>query len=1057
MASLVNPSNINGNFPIAGQDNDSQGFRDNFTNIRNNFTFIKQEVEDLQAKAVLKTALSGASLDNNFLGSQLKNPQLKNYSETLYDWGRTSGEIGLDLALGNVHKVYTEGSVKINSVIKNWPATLQYSRILVYITVSSVSHTLELPNNITTDLSSIPGLRNRNGNYIISFTDAGDYVFEFASTDSGTTVFVKELTRGNHIFRDPNFYMAGIGAGLPGSGHVTGYESPSLRLGWGNLIGISSKIDTLKSGIDAFSVNGAVTSYLNFASGDINSANLRSAGFTVARSRTADPGTGDLTETAAQAIVSGDLIGYYNGIALNTNAGGGATYQQMGSVQFYASGEEVSNGLGGNVVIATKRDGVTGLVPAMIVDNKQSVTIFGNLTVEGVTTTVNSTQVEIADRQITLAFGAASTVQANSAGISVASAFANLEYHALDTTIGGGDRWAMNKALSISPTTPSTSSVTGALVVAGGAGISGDLNVGGVFGLTSTTESIAPSTGAFVIGGGVGINKNLNVQGNIAANAVTETTGLLTGALQSHGGLSVSLSAIIGGNLSVTGELEAVSTTNASVRFTGGVGIAKKLIANGAVILGNTVNSTYTMGATGTNYSGALRVHGGAHIAQTLNVGNDAGAGRIVINVPVAETNLIGVLGDTSTGALIVGTAGHLGGISATGNFNLGNNERGTMYILNRSTSQGTSIDGTLTPYTVRAGGEGAMTVLGGANVFGNLFVGQPYDGATGNTLGNIYVQSGTPATSFNTGSIVLANVKLNSGSYSQGGMGIAGNLWVQGNVFLGSLNNNVSNVVVTAITETVNSTTGALVVRGGVGIAANTQIAGNVVISSAIGGDKGSGATSRAGALVIPTGGAYIGGVSYFGSNLVSTSETVGSGAGGSIYTSGGIGIAKNLWVSDTAEATVTAGSGAIYTEGGIKAARQSWFNANVVSQGNVLVQSATGAIGYSVGSGGTATQAVTLGKATAVTVNDPTGLITMAANALASGTSIAFTLTSSAITANDMLIINHESAGTLGGYGFATVCSSGSAVITVRNNTAGSLSEAPVLRYMVLRSANT
>ena len=45
MASLVNPSNINGNFPIAGQDNDSQGFRDNFTNIRNNFTFIKAEVE----------------------------------------------------------------------------------------------------------------------------------------------------------------------------------------------------------------------------------------------------------------------------------------------------------------------------------------------------------------------------------------------------------------------------------------------------------------------------------------------------------------------------------------------------------------------------------------------------------------------------------------------------------------------------------------------------------------------------------------------------------------------------------------------------------------------------------------------------------------------------------------------------------------------------------------------------------------------------------------------------------------------------------------------------
>lgn len=1052
MASLVNPSNINGNFPIAGQDNDSQGFRDNFTNIRNNFTFIKQEVEDLQAKAVLKTALTGASLDNNFLGSQLKNTQLKNYSETLYDWGRTSGEIGLDLALGNVHKVYTDGSVKINSVIKNWPATLQYARVLVYITVSSVAHTLELPNNITTDLSSIPGLRNRNGNYIITFTDAGDYVFEFTSIDSGTTVFVKELSRGNHAFRDPNFYMAGIGAGLPGSGHTTGYENPSLRLGWGNLIGISTKIDTLKSGIDAFSVNGAVTSYLNFASGDIDSANLKSAGFTVSRSRTADPGLGSLTETAAQAIVSGDLIGYFNGIALNTNAGGSVTYQQMASMQVYASGEEVSDGIGGNIILATKRDGLAGLVPAMTIDNTQSVTVHGNLIVEGVTTTVESTVVEIADKQITLAFGSSSTTQANSAGISVASAFANLEYHAADTTVGGSDRWAMNKSLTVSTATASTNSVTGALVVVGGVGIGGDLNVGGTFGLTATTESTAPANGAFVLSGGMGIQKNLNVQGNVAANATTESTSTTTGALQTGGGLGVGKSAVIGGNLTVSGDLDASSTTAASVKIAGGVGIAKKVIANGAVVLGNTVTSTYTMGTTGTNYSGALRVHGGAHVAKTLNVGNDAGEGRIVINVPVAETNLVGVLGDTGTGALIVGDSTHLGGISATGNFNLGTDESGVMYLLNKNTSQGTAIDGTLTPYEVKAGGEGALTVLGGANVFGNIFVGQPYDGATGNNLGNIYVQSGTPSTSFNTGSIVLANVKLNSGSYSQGGMGIAGNLWVQGNVFLGSLNNTVSNVVVTATTNSVNSTTGALVVRGGMGVAANTQIAGNVVISAAVSGDKGSGADSRTGALVIPNGGAYINGVSYFGSNIVVTSATNGSGSGGSIYTAGGIGMALALYVGSSTEAT--AATGAIYTAGGISAEKQGWFGGNVICEGNVLVRSATGAIGYSAGSGGTQTQATS--KSTTVVINEPTGKITMDTAALAANTAVSFTLTCSAIDSNDIVIVQHQSVGQLGAYNCTATPASGSATITVRNNSTASLSEAIVLRYAVIRSAD-
>lgn len=49
MSSNINPNNINGNFPVAGQDNDSQGFRDNFTNILNNFSFAGTEITALQS------------------------------------------------------------------------------------------------------------------------------------------------------------------------------------------------------------------------------------------------------------------------------------------------------------------------------------------------------------------------------------------------------------------------------------------------------------------------------------------------------------------------------------------------------------------------------------------------------------------------------------------------------------------------------------------------------------------------------------------------------------------------------------------------------------------------------------------------------------------------------------------------------------------------------------------------------------------------------------------------------------------------------------------------
>ena len=117
MTSLVNPSNINGNFPIAGQDNDSQGFRDNFTNIRNNFTFIKSEIEDLQAKAVLKSALIGSTLNNDFQGSKVKNLQISNLTETVVDLGQFSQEkLQIDLAQGNIIKlVATAGNnIEIN-------------------------------------------------------------------------------------------------------------------------------------------------------------------------------------------------------------------------------------------------------------------------------------------------------------------------------------------------------------------------------------------------------------------------------------------------------------------------------------------------------------------------------------------------------------------------------------------------------------------------------------------------------------------------------------------------------------------------------------------------------------------------------------------------------------------------------------------------------------------------------------------------------------------------------------------------------------------------------
>jgi hypothetical protein len=124
---------------------------------------------------------------------------------------------------------------------------------------------------------------------------------------------------------------------------------------------------------------------------------------------------------------------------------------------------------------------------------------------------------------------------------------------------------------------------------------------------------------------------------------------------------------------------------------------------------------------------------------------------------------------------------------------------------------------------------------------------------------------------------------------------------------------------------------------------------------------------------------------------------------------------------------------------------------NAGAVAGGNLGYNATTGVFGYLSGTGAI-TQATN--KATAVTLDSPSGQITLNGAALAADTTVSFTLTNSSITANDVLILNHLSAGTAGSYLLNAQAADGSASINVRNITAGSLSEAIVIGFAVIKT---
>jgi len=109
-----------------------------------------------------------------------------------------------------------------------------------------------------------------------------------------------------------------------------------------------------------------------------------------------------------------------------------------------------------------------------------------------------------------------------------------------------------------------------------------------------------------------------------------------------------------------------------------------------------------------------------------------------------------------------------------------------------------------------------------------------------------------------------------------------------------------------------------------------------------------------------------------------------------------------------------------------------------------------ATDQIGYSTAAQGAVTQATS--KSTGVTLNSSMGQITMNNAALASVTNVTFTLTNSLLSGKDVLILNVTN-GTSGAYNaWVSSMTAGSATITLRNISGGSLSEAVVINFAII-----
>jgi hypothetical protein len=194
MASNINPTNIDGTYPIAGQDNDSQGFRNNFTNIKTNLQYAKTELEDLQSKVVLKSALTGTVLQNDMNNAVLYRPQLKAAGQSFKEFaGSQTGPVTvsfIEAAVQRINSINTTDAIVITLV--DFPASGIFGSIRLWIHVrfgaQQTSAQVTFPNDVTLGTGNISNFNNSSKT--ITYTAAGDYMYELSTADGGDNFWI---------------------------------------------------------------------------------------------------------------------------------------------------------------------------------------------------------------------------------------------------------------------------------------------------------------------------------------------------------------------------------------------------------------------------------------------------------------------------------------------------------------------------------------------------------------------------------------------------------------------------------------------------------------------------------------------------------------------------------------------------------------------------------------------------------------------------------------------------------------------------------------------------
>ena len=184
MASNIDDVSINSAYPVAGQDNDSQGFRDNFGTIKSNFVASKAEIEALQDNTAKKNEA------NNFLGNNISNANLVDVSEELNAGGTVQASQNIDFQFSPVQTFIISGDVTLTTT--GWPESGKVGKIRVILVNDGTTRTLTIGTEAGSTLKYHNDWPYSSPKNEISVTnDTNPIVIDFWTYNAGSTIFVK--------------------------------------------------------------------------------------------------------------------------------------------------------------------------------------------------------------------------------------------------------------------------------------------------------------------------------------------------------------------------------------------------------------------------------------------------------------------------------------------------------------------------------------------------------------------------------------------------------------------------------------------------------------------------------------------------------------------------------------------------------------------------------------------------------------------------------------------------------------------------------------------------